>query len=265
MYSSFRIAQKFLRYYLTASNSRGHGMHSPFVFDFINHVLQNRHHYQPPASIEALRNELQKDKTKLELEDMGAGSRTGARKERSVQQIASSAVKPKKFGQLLYRLARHYQPLAIVELGTSLGISTAYLAAAHPQARVITIEGSAEVHRKAQDSFRALKLENIQSLNGNFDDLLPPLLESLQQVDLGYIDGNHRREPTLRYFELFLQKSVPSTILVFDDIHWSAEMEAAWESIQGHPSVRCTVDLFFMGFVFFNPSFKTRQHFRIRY
>ncbi|ANE53346.1 SAM-dependent methyltransferase [Flavisolibacter tropicus] len=259
------MSKKYLHYYRTALNGKGHGMHSPFVFQFILHVLNNNSHYKSPATIEALRKHLLKDTTVLNIEDMGAGSRTGAGKQRSVQQLAKSAVKPKKYSQLLYRLVKRYQPQTIVELGTSLGITTAYVATANPAAKVITVEGSEAIHQVAQANFKTLKLGNIEALQGNFDNVLPQVLQHLPKVDLGYIDGNHRLAPTLSYFEQFLQHAHNDTILIFDDIHWSAEMEQAWEQIKAHPAVTCTVDIFFLGFVFFRNEFKEEQHFTIRY
>ena len=265
MYSSFDLAKKYLHYYFTAHNGKGHGMHSPFVFDFILRVLNNNNKYYSPAAIEDLRSNLQKDSRLLTIEDLGAGSRTGSSKQKTIKQLASSAVKPKKYGQLLFRLARHYQPKTIVELGTSLGVTTAYLAAANSSSEVVTIEGSKEIHQVANENFKKLELKNIQSLNGNFDDILPSVIHQLPTIDLSYIDGNHRYEPTINYFHQLLQKSTNDTILVFDDIHWSSEMEEAWAAVKNHPSVLCTVDIFFLGFVFFRQEFKEKQHFVVRF
>jgi predicted O-methyltransferase YrrM len=182
-----------------------------------------------------------------------------------VKQLAQTALKSKKYARLLYRLVKHYQPQTIIELGTSLGITSSYLSAANPRARVISIEGSASVAETAQENFQQLGLRNIELINGNFDDILPDLLKNLDQIDVGYVDGNHRYEPTIRYFLQFLHKSHNDTILIFDDIHWSAEMERAWEEIKAHPSVRYTIDLFFLGFAFFREEFKVKQNFTIRY
>jgi len=265
VYSSPALAKKFLRYYLTAFNGKGHGMHSPFVFQFILHVLNNKSDYVPPPEIEALRQELQRDKCMLQIEDLGAGSRVAATQERSVQQLAASALKPPKYAHLLFRLVKHYQPKTIVELGTSLGTTTACLSAANPHATITTIEGSKAVADKAAANFQTLGLENIQLLTGNFDDLLPSVINQLSSIDLAYIDGNHRYQPTINYFQQFLAKAHNNSIFVFDDIHWSAEMEQAWEEIKNHPSVKCTVDIFFLGFVFFRSEFKVKQHFSIRF
>jgi len=240
-------------------------MHSPYIFQFILNVLNNKSGFIPPASIEELRVEFLKDKEELVIEDLGAGSRIHSEKKRTVQQLARTAVKPRKYGELFFRLSSFYRPANIIELGTSLGITTAYWAAGNASGKVVTIEGSQAIHNKAVNGFSKLGFTNIEALQGNFDNLLPMVLQDLSHVDVAYIDGNHRYEPTMAYFHQLLEKSGNDTILIFDDIHWSREMEDAWEQIKQHPDVRCTVDIFFLGFVFFRNEFKERQHFKIRF
>jgi predicted O-methyltransferase YrrM len=265
VYNSFRLGFKYLKYYFSAANGKGHGIHSPFVFNFILDVLNNRKNIIPPVEISNLHEGLKNNQAQLEIDDLGAGSRIQKTKKRSVGQLAKTAVKPKKYSHLLFRLVKKYDPKTIVELGTSLGITTSYLAAAAPTSQVITIEGSEAIREYAQNNFQHLNLKNIRSLQGNFDEVLPSLLEQLQTIDLAYIDGNHRYEPTINYFKQFLKKKNNNTILIFDDIHWSAEMEKAWAEIQRHPAVQSTIDVFFLGFVFFRDEFKEKQHFTIRY
>lgn len=240
-------------------------MHSPFVFDFILNVLNNKSLYRAPVEIEQLRKQLLNDKRVLKIEEMGAGSRTDSSNQRKVCHIASSALKSKRLAQVLFRLAKHYQPKTIIELGTSLGITTAYFSKANPDASIITIEGSKAIAEVAKENFLHLHCDRIQLLQGNFDELLPSFISQLSSIDLGYIDGNHRYQPTIKYFHQFLSKSNGSTILVFDDIHWSSEMEKAWEEIKAHPSVKYTIDIFFLGFVFLRDEFKIKQHFSIRF
>lgn len=264
VYSSVQLAKKYIRHYRKAANGKGHGIHSPFAFDFILHVLNNKSGYTPPLHIEALRKELLRDHSIITIEDLGAGSRV-ASKQKTIRQVAKTAVKPKKYGQLLYRLVKHYKPQTIIELGTSLGISTAYMAAANPAATMITIEGSREIYTRAVQNFKALDMGFIKSLHGPFDVVLPEVLSTVDSVDLVFIDGNHRLQPTLHYFEQLLQKKGGYSIFVFDDIHWSAEMEEAWRVIQQHPEVWYTIDLFFSGIIFFRPEFKVKQHFAIRF
>ncbi|MEO5685184.1 MAG: class I SAM-dependent methyltransferase [Chitinophagaceae bacterium] len=265
MYSTFRLAAKFIRYYITASNGKGHGIHSPFVFDFITSVLNDKRPFNAYSAIEHLREQLLADGRMLEVEDFGAGSITGNKKQRSVAGIAKNAAKSKKLGQLLFRIANHYQPAAITELGTSLGLSAAYLATGNPSARLVTCEGAAAIAAVANENFARLGIDNIEIAVGNFDETLPAVLQKLTKTDLAFVDGNHRKIPTLQYFEQFLEHMNRPGILIFDDIHWSQEMEAAWLEIKNHPDSMLTIDLFFIGLVFFRPDFKIKQHFVIRF
>ncbi len=265
MYSALQLGSKFLKYWLTASNGKGHGIHSPFVFDFVANVLNDHRQYYSYQAIEDLRYQLQQDNTLLTIEDFGAGSRTGVHKQRSVASIAHSALKPKKFGQLLFRIADHYQSQTILELGTSLGITTAYLASASQQAKVVTMEGASAVAEVAAGNFEKLGLTKIQITQGNFDETLLPTLQALKQIDLVYVDGNHREEPTVRYFQQIMSFTTENSILIFDDILWSKEMEQAWETIKSDERVLLSIDLFFIGLVFFRKDFKVKQHFTIRF
>jgi predicted O-methyltransferase YrrM len=274
MYSPIRIARKYLHYYITAANGKGHGIHSPFVFDFVTSVLNDRGPYPAWDAVEKLRRGLRRDERLLEIEDLGAGSAwdgsgtdsvgVGSRT-RSIADITRRAAKPPRLGQLLFRIARYYRPDVVVELGTSLGLSTAYLASGAPDARVWTIEGSGSIARTALENLRGLGLTNVEVSTGNFDDLLDPLLEKIGPVGLAFVDGNHRWEPTLRYFESLIGHSARAAVLIFDDIHWSREMEEAWMQIREDPRVYLTIDLFFIGLVVVRDEFKVRQGFTIRF
>jgi len=265
MYSKWQLAVKYFNYYLKASSSRGHGIHSPFVFDLITKVLNDKRHYPEYDQVEGLRQQLLTDKTVLNIQDFGAGSSVTRTDQRTIASIARSAAKPKKFGQLLFRMVKMYQPKTILEIGTSLGISTSYLSLANPGSNIITLEGAKEVAAIAKNNFTTLGLQNISIIEGNFDHVLSSVISSLPTVDLVFIDGNHRREPTERYFRELMSKTNNESVLVFDDIHWSREMEQAWETIKEHPSVRGSIDLFFIGVVFFRKEFREKQHFKIRF
>lgn len=265
MYSKWQLAKKYLNYYLTASNSRGHGIHSTFVFDLISKVLNDKKHYPAYDKVEALRQQLLTDKTVLNVEDFGAGSSVNKADQRTIASIAANTAKPKKYGQLLFRMVKEYHPRTILEMGTSLGISTSYLSLAKPHSQLITMEGAKEVAATAKNNFASLGLQNISIFEGNFDNTLSSVISPLSSVDFVFIDGNHRREPTESYFQQLLPKTNNDSILVFDDIHWSREMEQAWETIKEHPSVRCSIDLFFIGIVFFRQEFREKQHFVIRF
>jgi predicted O-methyltransferase YrrM len=286
MYSPARLAWKYLHYYFTAANGKGHGIHSPFVFDFVVNVLNDGGAYPAWASIEEVRGRLLRDHRLLTIEDMGAGSahadagaessemRDAATSEtqdadawarmRKVSDIARRAAKPPKLGQLLFRIAQHYEPATVLELGTSLGLSTAYLAMGAPAARVISIEGSGQVIETAAQNLLTLGLAP-ELVQGNFDEVLEPLLNRIEPVELAFVDGNHRYEPTLRYFQLLMAQMSAPAVLIFDDIHWSADMERAWTAIRADPRVYMTIDLFFIGLVFLRDEFKVKQDFTIRF
>jgi len=174
-------------------------------------------------------------------------------------------LKNKKFSQLLFRIAKYYKPQTILELGTSFGITTCYLASANRNSKVYTFEGSQEIEKIARENFDKAGLQNLDLIKGNFDKTFLPALNKLEKINLAFIDGNHRKEPTLHYFSELLKKSTNDSIFIFDDIHWSSEMEEAWNLIQQHDSVTLTVDLFFIGLVFFSADFKVKQHFTIRF
>ncbi|PZR22556.1 MAG: SAM-dependent methyltransferase [Citrobacter freundii] len=239
-------------------------MHSPFVFDFIIHVMNDKTDYADYGKVEAARRQLLKDPQLLNVEDLGAGSMKNNFKQRAVKDIAKHAAKPPKFGQLLYRMVRYYQPENILELGTSIGVTTRYLSLARPASKLITIEGSEEIARVAASGFRNEGLKNFQLRKGNFDNELPAVLEYFKP-DFVFIDGNHRKTPTIKYFEQLAGSAKNDTILVFDDIHWSEGMEEAWDFIKQHPQTRCTIDLFFIGIVLFRQEFREKQHFAIRF
>jgi predicted O-methyltransferase YrrM len=265
VYTRFQLVKKYLYYYFTASNGNGHGVHSPFVFDFIKNVLKDKTQYDCYTEIETQRKKLLTDSQIIHVEDFGAGSSVIKSNQRIVKNIAASSLKPKKYAQLLYRMVQYYKPETIIELGTSLGITTSYLASGNSNSTMYTCEGSAAIATIAQHNFDILKLKNIELIQGDFDQTLQPLLSKINKIDLAFVDGNHRKEPTLAYFSQLLNSSILSTILIFDDIHWSAEMEAAWKEIQAHPEVTLTIDLFFIGIVFINNDFKVKQHFSVAY
>jgi predicted O-methyltransferase YrrM len=266
MYSKSQLASKWFQYYIRASSGRGHGVHSPFVYELIREVLNDSRDYYAYKLIETVKKNLLQDERVLQVDDPGAGSRViKENSKKKISVIANTAVSDQKFGRLLFRLANFYRAGIIVELGTSLGISTSYLASADTGSRIITIEGSPAIAGIAKETFEKLKLKNISQNTGNFENLLPDLIAVNPPADLVFIDGNHRKKPVLEYFEQFMNKISNSSLIIIHDIHWSREMEEAWEMIKQYPEVKMTIDIFSAGLVFFRNEFRVNQHFTIRF
>jgi predicted O-methyltransferase YrrM len=234
------------------------------VYQLTEEVIYNYNQFYAYKTIEALRAELLKDETTIRVLDLGAGSQFGNTKKKRIRDIAHNAAKPPKFGKLIFRLCDFFQPETILELGTSLGLTTAYMAAAKPSTNIYTLEGCPETLEKAKTNFNSLKLKNIHPIQGDFGYTLPSLLKKLEGVDFAFFDGNHRYKPTMDYFTQTLRLANENSLFIFDDIHWSSEMEQAWEEIKKHPQVSITIDLFFIGLVFFRKG-KPKEHFVIRF
>jgi predicted O-methyltransferase YrrM len=225
-------------------------------------LLSNKRYYAFEA-LEVVRRVMKNDNRRIQTVDFGAGSKMNNRSERSVKSIASTAVKRKKYAEILFKLADFVGANRILELGTSIGMSTAYLAKARKTARIYTLEGCAATANVAKEYLHQLAIHNVEITVGNFDDTLSTVLEKESSFDVIFLDGNHREEPTIRYFEQVLSKINEQSVVVVDDIHWSAEMEKAWETIRQHPQVTISIDIFEMGILFFNTSL-TQQHFVLK-
>ncbi len=264
MNTVIRFIIRYLKYKFTSKHKHGHGIHSPFVYNLLRNVIEGKVKSENYKKIEAIRKSLLKNHNVIKINDLGAGSRVSKSNVRKISEIAQSALTRKKYARLLYRLVNYFEPPKILELGTSLGISTLYLSHASENSQIISIEGSHEIAKIAQNNFELLGCKNIELLIGNFDEVLPKALEKLGGLDFVFFDGNHQKEPTLRYFNACLEFKNNDSIFVFDDIHWSEGMENAWNEIKSHQDVVVTIDLFFFGLVFFRKEM-SKQNFIIKF
>ncbi len=241
-----------------------HGVHSPFVYDLLRQVLDKGDCFYAFKAIELIRESLKMNNEEVVVEDLGAGSKNNNSNKRTVREIIKSSAKAPKYGQLLFRLANYFEVNNVIELGTSLGISTAYLGKARKTSSIYTLEGAPNIAKLAKQNFKKLKLSNIKIIEGNFDKTLPHLLNQLEKVDFVFFDGNHKEEATLNYFNQCIEKTHNNTIFVFDDIYWSEGMTTAWEKIKENDQVTVTIDVFEMGIVFFRKELP-KQDFVIKY
>ncbi|MBC5774865.1 class I SAM-dependent methyltransferase [Pontibacter sp. KCTC 32443] len=259
------MTQQALEYLLYRVRSfKLHGVHSPFVFNLYNQVILHNGAFYAYPRVEAVREDLLLDNRTIEVTDLGAGSNTIKYKNRKISDISRTSLKPAKYSQLLFRLVNYYQPKYVFELGTSLGITTAYLAEAARKAHVYTFEGCPNIAKEAKKNFDYLHLRNITQISGNLDETLKLQLEQIPQLDFAFFDGNHRYEPTMYYFEQCLAKAHEKSVFVIDDIYWSSEMKRVWQEIKKHPQVGQTIDLYFVGLVFFRTS-QPKEHFTLAF
>lgn len=246
------------------SSKNEHSLHSPFVFELYTKIIQAKTKFSIFEEIENLRKKLLKNRTIIEITDFGAGSRIYKTNQREIRQIAKSAEKNPKFGKLLFRLIHHFKPSTILDLGTSLGITTIYESIAYDNSKIFTFEGCPATAEIAKHNFEELACKNIEIIVGNIDETLPQKLAQIQQIDFAFFDANHRYEPTIKYFEQCLEKVTEKSVFVFDDIHWSEEMHEAWQVIKNHPQVMISIDLFYVGLIFFRKN-QPKQEFVLRF
>ena len=268
----YRI-KSYLCHSFTARHSRGGGIHSPYLFEWVRFVARDTHRFYVWDEIEQLRNQLLHDSTEIVFTDLGVGK--GRQTHRKISDIARSSLASPRYAQLLFRLINwltikkhetandaQNSGLQIVELGTSLGITTSYLAACDSNNHVVTFDGCPSVVSKAKEIWSRLGLQNIESVVGDIDDTLF-IYTPAREIDVAFIDANHTCEATYRYFHFLVEHMHVKGVIVVDDIHYSNEMQTAWKKICAHPRVTCTMDFYQMGLVFFDPHY-LRAHYRLR-
>ena len=249
----------YIRFIFNSTNQ--HGVHSPFVYNFVTKCLYDKKKHKAYTKLNAYRKDLLDASTSLEINDLGEGSRVLDASHRNVCEMVKTSSSSKKEAKLLSRLSKYFGVTKVLELGTSLGMGTYALALANPSAFVTTIEGCPNTSGFAKLKIDHTELKNIEFIVGNFADEIPKLREDL--YDFIYFDGHHNKEATIQYFESLVSKAHNETIFVFDDIYWSQGMTEAWDYIKAHHSVTVTVDCFNLGFVFFRKE-QVKEHFKIR-
>lgn len=256
----FRYTIKYIAHFFSARNTWGFGVHSPFLFHFTRFVLCEKYSYYIFGPIENIRASLKNDLRTINITDFG----TGSNRTETVAGIAGKSLKAAKYGQLLFRIIHYFKARNVLELGTSLGITTSYLASVSSEIRCISLEGCPEIGKIAKENIDKLSLKNVEIRIGNIDNTLSDAISETNKLDFVFIDANHQLEATLRYFELCLPKVHRDTVIVIDDIHRSKEMAMAWKKIKSYSQVTSSIDLFQLGIVFFNTDLH-KKHYKMRY
>ena len=240
-----------------------HGVHSPFVYSLVTKCFYDTKPKPDYNILKQYRNALLRNKNTIEVTDFGAGSRVFKSNTRQISKIAETAGITPKRAELLYRITNYFKPETILEIGTSLGLATSALSLGNPEAEIVTLEGCPETSGVAQKQFQKFNLTNVEAVVTEFKNYFSETATKNCHWKLIYFDGNHSKQATLDYFELLLPTITNETVWIFDDIHWSEDMEAAWAIIKNHPKVTVTIDTFQWGLVFFRYE-QEKEHFVIR-
>ena len=253
--------KSYLKFLWNSKNE--HAVHSPFVFQLVTKCFYDR---KPKPEYQVLRNYrnlLLENKNTIEVTDFGAGSKVFKSNSRQISKIAKTAGITQKRAELLFRITNYFQPESVLEIGTSLGLATSALALGNKKSKITTLEGCPETAKIAQDQLQKFNINNLESVVKEFKTYFENCQLSTVNYQLIYFDGNHSKKATLDYFEILLPTINNETVWIFDDIHWSAEMEESWEIIKKNRKVTVTIDTFQWGLVFFRKEQK-KEHFVIR-
>jgi len=260
------IIKSYIKFLFHSKNE--HGVHSPFVFDLVTKCFYDNTKYSEYEVLKSYRKSLLENKNTIEVTDFGAGSRVFKSNTREIAKITQTAGITPKNAELLFRIVRYFQPKSILEIGTSLGLATSALSLGNEKAKIITLEGCPNTQKQAQVQLQSRSFgtnsnfQNIEFVNTEFSSYFKTLHLSPINHHLIYFDGNHSKKATLDYFEALLPTISNDSVWIFDDIHWSADMEEAWEIIKKHPKVSVTIDTFQWGIVFFRAE-QEKEHFII--
>ncbi|WP_298137604.1 class I SAM-dependent methyltransferase [Flavobacterium sp.] len=265
------IIKSYLKFLRNSKNQ--HGVHSPFVYNLVTKCFYDNKNYPEYTILKNYRNSLLQNKNTIEVTDFGAGSRVFKSDTRAINQIAKNAGISSKRAELLFRIVNYFQPKNILEIGTSLGLATSALslgleaktnrAKLNSKSKIITLEGCPNTINQCQLQLHKFNINNVECVNTKFEDYLSNCQLNTEHCQLIYFDGNHSKKATLEYFELLLPSITNDSIWIFDDIHWSKDMEEAWEIIKNHHKVTVTIDTFQWGIVFFRTE-QEKEHFVIR-
>ena len=255
------IAKSYLKFIWNSKNE--HGVHSPFVYDLVSQCFYDKKKYPEYKILNEYRKSLLQNKNFIQVTDFGAGSKIFKNNTRQIAKIAKTAGITQKRAELLFRIVQYFQPENILEIGTSLGLATISLSLGNPKSKIVSLEGCPNTLAISKNQFQLQNLKDIEFINTEFSNYLKSENLKSDIYNLIFFDGNHSKKATLEYFELLLSTVTNDSVWIFDDIHWSQEMEEAWEVIKKHASVKVTIDTFRWGIVFFR-SEQEKEHFVIR-
>lgn len=225
-----------------------YNIHSPFLYNLLTKLFKySSEDLRQFGRIERLIQDIEKNEIEFEHKDFGEGSRSlNSHSKKTVKHVLNTSSSNSKKGKILYKLVEFFNPRLTLELGTNLGIGTAYLAAAKADNIITTIEGDSFLAQTSTENLTTLRLKNVEVLVAEFDHFLKSN-ESMNKFDFIFIDGNHNYDATVRYFDKLYDSTKENQVLVIDDIYWSSDMTRAWNYVQSKMVSGYCLDLFQMG------------------
>ncbi len=248
-------------YYLIKGKSRYY-IHSPFVYDFCRFVLLKKTTSKNKQTIDEIKSYYHNHNLPLELEELGAGKKTTY--VISTSDYLTRTAVTDKYGSLLQHIIEYYKIECVIETGTALGISAAWMAQANTSPQIHTIDGNRDLCTAAEKMFSNFNLNKVHTYHGTIIQTLPKLYSLIGDKTMIYLDAHHTGEASIEYFNMlkpFLRKD---SVLVLDDINYSKDMHQAWKEIISDSSVTLSINLFRMGVIFFNPAL-SKQEFYLYY
>ena len=235
-----------------------HSIQAPFAFSL--YELISKPGFPEIKKIEDHRALLIRSGDTINYQTFGKKSSLPIDKRRKISAIVNSGISSQYKSRLLASLIKEFKCKVILELGSSLGINTAYLAEASPQGTVYTFEGHPGLCHLANGFFKQLNYDQVVLLEGNIDEKLPEVLNSITAVDFAFIDANHTSQGLLMYFNQLINRIHKKSIIVIDDIRWSKDMHRGWKEVVKNERVSHSYDMGDVGILFFQEGIKKQNY-----
>ncbi len=241
----------YLKYYFSALNK--YKVHSPFVFDFLNEILEDDRIYYSFGVIENYRRNLLGNASKI--------NNNG--KAPTINQLTKSKSISDKIGQLLFKTVHLYKPNTILSIGSNLGIASLYQGMPNSKAQLVSLESSIPIAQQTTHFIKQLGIKNIQLKAGNLGEVLPPTLKELTSIDQVYFNDFWGMKSTSNYFKTCAAYFNPNTVFIFREPYASEDSLAFWQKIKAHEKVKLSIDLYDLGFLFFRSEQKEAAHYQL--
>ena len=242
----------YIGYYWKAQSN--HYIHSPFIFSWVNTIKQNLSNTD--HTIIQYRNSLAKDMSLFIYQQDNKEVCV------SVSDRYRKTTISDDYGKILASTCLYLNAKNFLELGTSLGVSAAYLVSARPTIKGVTLDSNIHAISRSQGLFNTIfPHHQVEFKNGTFKDTLPKVLQAGNEYDFVFIDGDHHYESAIDYVSHIKSFLSENAVIVLDDIRWSRGMFKAWKELIYLPEFNYTIDFGRIGLLFKVNNHSPKQHF----